>query len=136
MATSYTTFCNGLADLVVTGVKRRLRYMPTQINSGDLPLQFVRLPQGNERPLTADGEGGWPAMTCDLVIVAEALQQSNAAEAQALTLTLVDALNTALRAVAPNTISRTKLRWAVAARQQALGETEYWTIIASVTGSG
>lgn len=134
---TYTAFSNGVADLTVTGVKRKYRNIPNTLAAADLPAQFVRLPEGNEGPLTADGEGGWPNRTVELVIVASPIGLSRQPTNHALVLTLIDALTTTLRAVAAtNTISQSKLSWEIRGQIDLIGDTEYWLIVTRVTGNG
>lgn len=134
---SYTAFSHGIADLTITGVKRKYRNIPDQLSTADLPCQFVRLPEGSEGPLTADGEGGWPVRTAELVIVACPVGQNRQPANQDLVLTLIDALCTTLRAVpANNTISQAKLSWRIRGRIDFIGDTEYWFIVAAIVGNG
>lgn len=134
---SYTSFSNGVADLTITGVKRKYRNIPNTLAAADLPAQFVRLPESNEGPLTADGEGGWPNRTVELVIVASPLGLNRQPTNHALVLTLIDALTTTLRAVAAtNTISQSKLSWEIRGQIDVIGETEYWLIVTRITGNG
>jgi len=134
---SYTSFSNGVADLTVTGVKRKYRNIPNTLAAADLPAQFVRLPESSEGPLTADGEGGWPNRTVELVIVASPLGLNRQPTNHALVLTLIDALTTTLRAVAAtNTISQSKLSWEIRGQIDVIGETEYWLIVTRITGNG
>lgn len=137
MIYTYTAFAHGIGDLTITGVKRKYRNIPDQLSTADLPCQFVRLPESSEGPLTASGEGGWPNRTVDLVIVASPVGQSRQPTNQDLVLTLIDALSTTLRAVpATNTISQAKLSWRIRGRIDAIGDTEYWFIVASIVGNG
>lgn len=134
---TYTSFSNGVADLTITGVKRKYRNIPNTLAAADLPAQFVRLPESNEGPLTADGEGGWPNRTIELVIVASPLGLSRQPTNHALVLTLIDALTTTLRAVAAtNTISQSKLSWEIRGQIDLIGDTEYWLIVTRITGNG
>lgn len=134
---SYTAFCHGIADLTISGVKRKYRNIPDQISTADLPCQFVRLPEGSEGPLTALGEGGWPNRMLELVIVASPVGQNRQPLNHELVLTLIDALSGTLRAVpANNTISQAKLSWRIRGRIDLIGDTEYWFIVATITGNG
>ena len=134
---TYTAFSNGVADLTVTGVKRKYRNIPNTLAAADLPAQFVRLPESSEGPLTADGEGGWPNRTVELVIVDSPIGLSRQPTNHALVLTLIDALTTTLRAVAAtNTISQSKLSWEIRGQIDLIGDTEYWLIVTRITGNG
>jgi hypothetical protein len=134
--TSYTDYTAALASLVVEGVTRRYTSPPSQLHTADLPAQFVRLPEGREGPLTADGEGGWPALTAELVIAVEPVHQNTPAANYATTVALVDAVSAALRAVTPKQVCKSKLSWTIGARRDVLGEQEYWLLVARVTGQG
>ncbi len=136
MSTTYTAFCNALADLSVTGVTTKQRYIPDRAPTANLPLQFVRLPEGAEMGITQEGEGGWPTLIAELVIVVEPLRQNRNAENQALTVTLIDNLTAALRAVTPGQVCKSKLRWRIRGEQRYLGETEYWLLVARIEGNG
>jgi len=134
--TTYAAFCNALADLPVAGVKTRQRYIPDQVPSANLPLMFVRLPEGSESGITAEGEGGWPQLSAELVIVVEPVRQNRNEQNQALTVQLIDNLTDALRAVTPGQVCKSKLSWRIVARTAPLGEIEHWAIVARVTGNG
>lgn len=137
MITSYADFVAGLAALVVPGVRRRLPHPPSQIGTGDLPLQFVRLPEGEEGALTADGGGGWPRLASELVIVVSPTHQGKAQSNYAGTVALIDALSETLRNVPPGQLCKSKIAWSVRGTQGYLGgDTEYWLVVARVTGNG
>lgn len=132
--TTYAAYVGALAGLTVTGVKRKFTAPPTRINTADLPATYPRLPQGQEGPMTAEGEGGWPSLTCELVMIVEPLGQNLQPTNFAATLTLIDNLSTALR---NTSLAKSKNRWVI--RQQAVNfgtETNYWTLVASVTANG
>src|SRR4051794_14759540 len=99
--TTYRDFVDGLINLEITGIDTEHHYdrIPEQIN--DTPSKFIRLPQGDEGPMTASGEGGWPHMRCDIVILVSPVHQNYDKPNYDLTITLIDALCTALRAVGP-----------------------------------
>ncbi len=136
MPTSYTDFVSAVAGLSVSGVKRAFTHIPNQLNTTDLPASFVRLPDGQEAPITADGQGGWPTLTVELVVAVEARGQDNNRRNYAKTLTLMDAVSAALRGVENGQIGKGKIRWSVRAGLDVLGETEYWLVVARVSGNG
>ena len=134
---TYTSFSNGVADLAVAGVERKYSNIPNMLAAADLPAQFVRLPEGSEGPLTADGEGGWPNRTVELVIAVSPVGLSRQPINHALVLTLIAALTPTLRAVAAtNTISQSKLSWRIRGEIDFIGDTAYWLIVAAITGNG
>lgn len=136
MATSYTAFSNAVADVPVTGVVTAARTIPDQINTTLLPLSYPRLPEGDEGPLTTDGEGGWPTLTVERVFVLTPTAQAWSGYNHEQALTLVDNISTAFRAVATGQIGKSKIRWTMRLRLVGLGNTEYWCIILRVTGNG
>jgi hypothetical protein len=134
---TYTSMSGGIANLSVTGVKRKYTSIPNQLSTADLPAQWPRLPEGREGPLTAEGEGGWVNRTIQLVIAVCPVGQSRQPTNHALVLTLIDALCATLRAVpASNTISQSKLSWRIRGGIDLIGDTEYWLVIADITGNG
>ncbi len=134
--TTYTDFSNAVADLPVTGVKKALRTMPSQINTALLPLSYPRLPEGSESPLTTEGEGGWPTMTVERVFVVQPMQQATDKLNHEKALALVDNISNALRGVAIGQIGKSKIRWTTQMRIAPVGNADYWCIIVRVTGNG
>ncbi len=134
--TTYTSFVAALGALSVNGVTTKLGYISGQVETASLPVLFVRLPENAETPLTADGEGGWPRLTAEVVIAVEPYAQNRHQQNYAATVTLIDALTTALRAVTPGAVAKSKLSWQIRAAQDYIGETLYWLIVARVTGNG
>lgn len=134
--TSYTAFSNAVADLPVTGVVTALQTIPSQINTVLLPLSYPRLPDGRESPLTTDGQGGWPTMTVERVFAIQPIMQATDQLNHVAALTLVDAISNALRGVATGQIGKSKISWTTTLRQVAIGNTEYWCIVARITGNG
>jgi hypothetical protein len=132
--TTYTAFVAALAGLTVTGVTSNFTAPPKQINTADLPALYPRLPQGTEGPMTAEGQGGWPQLTAEVVIIIEPVGQNLQPTNFAAAVTLIDALSTALRST---NLAKSKNRWTI--RQQIVNygsETNYWTLIASVSANG
>lgn len=134
--TTYTDFSNAVANLPVTGVKTMLPTMPSQINTALLPLSYPRLPEGNETPLTTEGEGGWPTLTVERVFAVQPIQQGTEKLNHEAILTLIDNINEAFRGVAVGQIGKSKISWRTTSRIVALGNTEYWCIVVRVTGNG
>ncbi len=133
--TTYAQFVSALAGLTVTGVKRKFTSTPTQLSTADLPATYPRIPNASEGGLTAEGQGGWPTLTCDLVIVVEPMGQSRPSANFAATVSLIDNLNTALRGAS---LTKSKHSWTV--RREGVnvdgGQTDYWALVATVTGHG
>jgi len=130
--TSYATFTTDLAALSVTGVTRKYTHPPTSLNTGDLPAMWPGLPSGDEPMLTFQTKGGWPEMTCDLVVAVEPVAQNTQSANYSDMITILDNLSTALRA---STIGRGPMTWMITGNVQvAVAGTTYWAVIATVTG--
>lgn len=131
--TSYTTFAGALAALSVTGVTRNLTTPPASIETADLPAMWPGLPRGEEPPFTFQTSGGWPEITCELIIAVEPIGQSTQSANYTATLSIMDALCTALRGAE---IGRSLLRWTINTNVQVVvGSTTYWAVVATVTGN-
>lgn len=131
--TTYTSFVAALAALTVTGVTRKYSEPPQQVNTADLPIMFTRLPAGDEAPITGQGNGGWPTLRADLVILVEPYHQSKSSVNYTLALSLMDALSAALRA---SDLAGGPTRWSIETRLDGVGDTPYWMIIANVQTTG
>jgi hypothetical protein len=130
--TSFATFTAGLAALSVTGVTRKFSNPPASLATADLPAMWPGLPQGNEPAWTFDGGGGWPELTCELIIAVEPVNQGTQAQNYAAMIAQLDYLCTALRAAS---LGRAKITWSVQANAQVqVADTVYWAIIATVSG--
>jgi hypothetical protein len=134
--TTYATFVGGLKDLDVTGVKRVFDGPPKSIPASDLPAMWVSLPEGDDMPITFDGEGGWPTLTVDVNVAVEPIELGTQPENYDGTVTVMDNLQTAIRAIVTGTISKSKLTWTIRGGYATVGQTTYWVVIARITGHG
>lgn len=134
MPTWFATFTEALQDLVVTGVLRRYDHIPGSID--DLPCQWVQLPESSESLMTFDGGGGFPTLKAQLIIAVEAVAQGTPLTNWSSTITLIDALNTALRAVAAGTFARSKPTWVMRMIAVTVAGADYWAVEATVTAYG
>jgi hypothetical protein len=136
--TAYAAFVDGVASLTITGVKRRYDAPPDRLTTADLPASFPHIPDdaAQEAPLTADGQGGWPRMAVELVVVIEPTRQRTQAANFAATLAMMDAVAAALRGAAKGSISKGPLSWSIRGGIETVGETEYWCVVARVMGNG
>lgn len=130
--TSYATFTEAVADLSVTGVKRKLTAPPASLASTDLPASWPGLPRGIEPAMTFTSAGGWPALFCDLIVAVEAVGLNTQSANYANTIEIMDNLSTALRGAS---IGRSKIIWEITANVQvSVGDTTYWAVIATIEG--
>jgi hypothetical protein len=82
--------------------------------------------------LTYQTNGGWPQMTCDLIIAVEPVGQNTQSANYDNMVTAMDNLSTALRGAS---IGRGPLTWTITGNVQiAVAGTTYWAVIATVTG--
>jgi hypothetical protein len=83
--------------------------------------------------MTFTAEGGWSSIICDLVIAVEAVAQDTQSANYTSTMTIIDALSTALRAT--SVIGRAKLAWSIQTNVQvAVAGIPYWAVIATIEG--
>ncbi len=131
--TTYASFVSGLVALSVTGVERKYAYPPTALNTADLPAMWPGLPGGNEGHMTFQTSGGWPELTCDLIIAVEPVAQNTQSVNYAAMITAMDNLSTALRTAS---IGRSTLTWTITGNVQiAVAGSTYWAVIATVSGN-
>ena len=133
MSLTYAAFTSLLAGLQVTGVAKRFSQAPSQLSTAQLPAQWPRLPTGKTEVATLNGETGWDVLTCDLLVAVEAESQGTQPQSWARCIAIVDALQTALKAEAAT--ARTIDNWTIRLAQDQIGDTVYWVIVATVTGS-
>ena len=132
--TTYAQFVSALAAMNVTGVKRRYDAPPRQISTADLPASYPRLPSGQEGPLTAQGQGGWPHFSAEYVILVEPVGQGQQAVNFASAVALIDNLSAAFRTAA---LAKGKNTWTIRQAAVAFSETTaFWAIIATVSANG
>lgn len=136
---SYTSFVTNLAAISVTGVTRRYELdstPPTSIGAADLPAQFVNPGGGatsgqDEIP----GSANFVAYAATLMILVEAIGLSNSPANYAACVSMVDNLNTALKANCgvidgPET---GPLRWTIKEGIQGEGDSQFWAVWAEVS---
>ena len=137
--TSYSTYLSYLADLAVTGVTVRrgstAMGAPDSVQSADLPMQYVDIPVGDETALTFDGEGGWPTLGAELVLIVQSIELDMDSARVASLISLMDNLSVALRA---GGTTRSKLSWNMTLQVQSFERdaAEYLCVVAFVQGVG
>jgi len=129
---TYTEYVATLAGLDVTGVVKVYTAPPTQLSTAQLPAQWARLPQGESTVASMGGQMGLPSLTCDLVVAVEAMGQNTQPANYAKALAIIDALQAALADEALGGVVDT---WTMRLDAEQIGDTTYWVIVATVTGS-
>lgn len=129
---TYSAFLAALAALVVTGVTKRFTEPPAQLNSAQLPAQYVALPDGNANVATLTGSIDTLAVTAELRIAIEPLGQNTQNANWTKTVALLDATQAALVG-AVDTLSLDE--WRIGVKVESIGDAAYWVIVATVTGS-
>ena len=129
---TYTEYAAMLSGLDVTGVTKAYNAPPTQLSTAQLPAQWPRLPIGETTIATMTGATGLPSLSCDLVVAVETYGQNTQPANYAKALALIDALQTALTAEALGGVVDS---WNLRIDAEQIGDTAYWVLVASVTGS-
>ena len=129
---TYTEYVAILAGLSITGVVKAYSSPPTQLSTAQLPAQWPRLPSGETAVASLGGEMGLPSFTCDLVVSIEVIGQNTQPANYTKALALIDALQTALTTEALNNVVDS---WQMRLDGEQIGDTAYWVIVATVTGS-
>jgi len=129
---TYAEYVATLTALTVTGVTKRYSAPPSQLSTAQLPAMWARLPSGTVEVVAMDGGAGLPSFTCDLVIAIEAMAQNTQPANYAKGITIIDALQAALTTEALEGVLDS---WALRLDAEAIGDTAYWVIVATVTGS-
>jgi hypothetical protein len=129
---SYTEFVATLSGLTVAGVRKVYTSPPVQLSTAQLPAMWPRLPSGESTVVTMAGGLDLPVLRCDLVIAVEPWAQNTQPVNYGRALALLDALQAAL---ADESAEGTVDSWTVRIGGEAIGETAFWAIIATVTGS-
>jgi hypothetical protein len=129
---TYTEYVAILAGLDVAGVVKAYTAPPTQLSTAQLPAQWARLPSGETAIASMGGQMGLPSLTCDLVIAVEVIGQNTQPANYAKTLGLIDALQATL---ADEALGGVVDSWTLRMDGEAIGDTAYWVIVATVTGS-
>ena len=132
--TTFTAFTAALQALDVTGVKRKYDHVPPSL--ADLPASWIQLLESDESPLTFDGGGGWPVMRAQHVVAVRPTAQGTAEENWTKTLTLMDAIADALRAVAAGTLGRQKVSWRIRMAVVTVADIDHWGVISDVVANG
>lgn len=129
---TYTEYVATLAGLDVSGVVKVYSSPPTQLSTAQLPAQWARLPQGETTIASMGGQMGLPSLTCDLVIAVEVIGQNTQPANYAKTLGLIDALQATL---ADEALGGVVDSWTLRMDGEGIGDTAYWVIVATITGS-
>ena len=133
--TTFATFATAVTGLTITGITRQYDYPPTQVTTADLPASFPRLPGGTlniDTLASCDTSGN--ARTMQLIILVQAIGQDNSEPNYDDTITLLDAVDGALRTALDSASIMPMLEWTLSSGQVAVGGSAYWGITAEITG--
>lgn len=133
MALNVADWMSTLTSLNVSGVSRMLAYPPQQLSTADLPTAFPRYPVKNGETSGLTPCQSISRITCELVIIVEAGRQGSPPTNFIETLTLVDALDTALTA---NLYELNLDAWSISVNMELIGETPYHVVVAELEASG
>jgi hypothetical protein len=129
------SFIDALEAISVSGVKRTYQGPPVKAETVELPSQWVQFPNVSDEPLCFGVLGGWPTVRAQLVIAYEAVAQSRQPTNFDGTVDMIDTLNTAIRAIAPNA-NLSGLWWTVRQSVVTVAGNTYWALIADIEGQG
>lgn len=136
--TTLNTFVNNLADIAITGVKRKYDGAPANVEAADLPAQFPRAVEGERMPLTVRSYGGWGTLICELVILVEKAGLDTVPNNHQKVVDVIDNANSALeQAVDTSKYGSGPLRWSFELTpDEVVGEIPYWAVVVRIEGSG
>lgn len=133
MSLTFASLASTLGGLTVTGVTVGT-HPPQRIPSGNLPIAYPRLPNGEQAAAAFNGADGLDVLACEFVILVETAAQNTNVTNYADTITYMDRLNAALKAAM--TANHVIDGWAVRMDIEFIGETAYWAVVATVRASG
>lgn len=126
---TFVSFVQDVANLTVTGVRRKLLAPPTVVGSADLPLSYPRIPSQVHTYRTFNDADHAGSVELVIVVAPDTLNLRGTVFAEACA--LVDNLNTALSSLAVVD------RWTVRLGAETFdgGTTAHTALIATVEGS-
>jgi|GEM_PF-5188659 len=130
---SIKTFYQGLANLEVAGVKKRLPVPPVSLSSADLPAQWVQFPQAEAGALTFQQGMAWPLLRAELVIAILPVGRERAEVPYAKVLDFMEALSEALQGA---DVCRGSVFYTMYQDIITVAGNDYWAVIAEVEGRG
>jgi len=130
---SIKAFYQGLANLEVAGVKKRLPVPPMSLSSADLPAQWVQFPQVEAGALTFQQGATWPLMRAELVIAILPVGRERAEVPYAKVLDFMEALSVALQGA---DVCRGPIFYVLRPDIVNVAGNDYWAVIAEVEGRG
>lgn len=133
--TSLGALVTTAAALPVVGIKKSVAFRPVKVNPGDLPLLYTRLPSSTRQTQTLAYGQGLRMGTLEIVVLVQMLNLDTQATNDALTVTMLDNLATAIEGSAEALGLDT---YALATDEDTIGDgaTPVQAIIATVEVSG
>lgn len=138
--TTYAAFVTAISDLTITGVTRTWDTTPESFGAADMPVQFVRLPEGEQAPAPATCLETENTKSIDLVVCIGPAGLETASQNFNDTVAMMDYVAASLDA------------WNIAPAQNGLiveytittsgavgvevGGVSYWAVIATVAITG
>lgn len=131
--TTYAAFISGLAGLSISGVTRAYSAPPDVVGDADMPISYPRIRSMNNETVSIGETGGLDQGTADLVIVIEREEVNTDAANFATTVTMIDSINTAMKAAIP-TLGID--RWEIREEDVTINNTPCWALVVTVEASG
>lgn len=135
MTVTNAAFVSAMQGITVTGVSRHYDEPPQSLKTADLPAAFPMPPSGDmlgNESTCSDGDNKVRSMR--YIIAIEAKGQGTNATNYAQIAALMDNLETALDAVHTSSGFVFPLTYSITSGAFGVAGSEYWSIIATVTG--
>ena len=132
---SLATFVEALGSMTVTGVRKTYAAPPTSLATANLPALYPRVPASLDSriPVLTSAATDLQRHVVELVIVVNPIGQSLAPLNFAATVALIDAMHTALAALAGT--SDVVDSWSMAVTAEQIGAEAYWVLVETVEGT-
>ena len=132
MATTFADFYSAFADLAVTGVTS-LSEPPLSVTTAKMPCKWVDVASMGGAPFMAKAIGGWPTLTCRVVVLMKPIGQDRNATRWSDALAMMDTLNDAITGMTYPCAGT--LSWEISVDPN-FGDAKYFAVIATVEGEG
>jgi len=135
--TTAREFIDNLEAITITGIARAwTQGPPTQVNDGDLPGMFVKLPSVEEGPTVFQNQGLWPTFRATLVIIWGASAQNLQGVNFDSVVDLIDYVSTAFRSESCGNLAKSHITWSIRQGIETVAGVEYWALFVDVEAQG
>jgi hypothetical protein len=128
---TFAEFAGDLTGMSVTGIKRVYTAPPESLSTANLPALFPMLPEGEQAPLTFGASEYGGSRSLELWVPIKPSAQGTLADAYAAMTAMMDALDTALRALDVTVPYR--LTWAIRGSLLTIADIDYRGAVVTAT---